>query len=84
MKSSYIFNALLASSVPAFAYVAVHPKYSHEAELLEIREPTKEIGVLHRARDFSYPPLERRDDGAFKLGTFDLGVKITNDALFAV
>jgi len=70
--------------MPVFGYVVVHPRYSHDTETLETRSPVKGVDVLNRARQFSYPPLERRADGTTQLGTFDLGVHVTNDVLFSM
>lgn len=81
MQAVISWSALLASVIHVFAYVSVEPRSFRGADTLSIRAPNRE--VLDRVRQFTYPPLERRESGVIQLGNFNLGISVASD-LFSV
>lgn len=86
MKQVIFGCAFLAILIPASCSVVVRPRYPHEAESLSVARassPHSEIVNRVRSHDF-VPSLQKRADNSTQLGSFDLGVHVTNDSLFSV
>jgi len=89
MKTIIFFLAILASVTPVFSKAIVlkpKEKYAHRADVIQIaaRTPQAGLGVLARKRSFDYTPLVTRADGVTEIGSFDLGIKLSNEPLFSM